>query len=146
MDNVTPEQRSKTMRQVRSKGTTPERKVFAELKRRKIYFAPHADKIVGKPDLVFRRKKVAVFIDSDFWHGHPERHRAPQSNQAYWQAKIARNRQRDLDVTAALQAQGWNVLRLWEYDVNHSFADCIAAILRAIGRGETTDKEGVAGG
>ncbi len=122
------------MQQIRSKGTKPEQKVFAELRRRKIYFAPHADKITGKPDLVFRRKKVAVFIDSDFWHGHPERHRAPKSNQDYWQAKIARNRQRDLEVTAALQAQGWSVLRLWEYDIQRHFPECIAQILQTIGR------------
>ena len=134
MDTFTPEQRRKTMQSVRSKGTKPEQKVFAELKRRKIYFAPHVDKLIGKPDIVFRRKRVIVFIDSDFWHGHPERHRAPSSNQDYWQAKIARNRARDIEVTAALQAAGWTVLRLWEYDINHAFTECIAVILRAIGR------------
>ena len=137
MDTFTPEQRRKTMQSVRSKGTKPEQKVFAELKRRKIYFAPHVEKLIGKPDIVFRRKRVIVFIDSDFWHGHPERHRAPGSNQEYWQAKIARNRARDIEVTAALTAAGWTVLRLWEYDINHAFPDCIAAILRAIGRDDS---------
>jgi DNA mismatch endonuclease (patch repair protein) len=66
MDNLSPEHRRKNMRAIRSKGTKPELVIFQEMKKRKIYFVPHADKIIGKPDLAFRRKKVAVFIDSDF--------------------------------------------------------------------------------
>ena len=102
----------------------------------KIYFAPHVKTLPGKPDIVFRRKKVAVFIDSDFWHGHPERFRAPASNVDYWEAKIARNRARDLAVTAELTQKGWTVLRLWEWDILHSFDAELARILSAIGRGE----------
>ena len=90
MDNLSPEHRRKNMQNIRSKGTKPELAVFRELKKRKIYFAPHADTITGKPDLVFRRKKVAVFIDSDFWHGHPDRYPPPTSNTEYWEAKSFR--------------------------------------------------------
>ena len=64
MDNLTKDQRRKNMQNIRSKGTKPELKVFDELKRRRIYFAKHVDKIFGKPDVVFRRKKVVVFIES----------------------------------------------------------------------------------
>ncbi len=138
MDTVSKETRSAVMRAVRSTGTKPERIVFAALKARKIYFAPHVKTLPGKPDIVFRRKKVAVFIDSDFWHGHPERFRAPASNVDYWQAKIARNRARDLAVTAELTQKGWTVLRLWEWDIRHDLDSQLARLLSAIGRSETT--------
>lgn len=107
----------------------------AALKARKIYFAPHVKTLSGKPDIVFRRKKVAVFIDSDFWHGHPERFIAPKSNVDYWQAKIARNRARDLQVTAELSGKGWTVLRLWELDIRHDFDAQFARVLTAIDHG-----------
>ena len=75
MDNLTPEQRKRNMRNIRFKGTVPERRLAHELRKRKIYFSQHSAKIVGKPDFIFRRKKgrkkVLVFVDSDFWHGHP---------------------------------------------------------------------------
>jgi DNA mismatch endonuclease (patch repair protein) len=73
MDDLTPEQRHKNMSHIRSQNTVPELLVMRELKHRKIYFAKHVMKILGKPDIVFRRKKIVVFIDSDFWHCNPER-------------------------------------------------------------------------
>ncbi|HFQ94214.1 MAG TPA: DUF559 domain-containing protein [Anaerolineae bacterium] len=105
-----------------------------ELRRRKIYFAKHVKKIAGKPDIVFRRKKVVVFIDSDFWHGHPERFIMPKTNVDYWQKKIARNKERDKEVNEVLKAEGWTVIRLWEYDIKHNLDDCLHRVLRAIGK------------
>lgn len=106
--------------------------VMRELRRRKIYFAKHVSKIIGKPDIVFRRKKVVIFIDSDFWHGHPERFTMPQANVSYWKAKIARNKERDDKVTEELQKQGWSVIRLWEYDIQKNFEQCMNSILVAL--------------
>jgi len=134
MDNLTKEQRRKNMRNIRSKNTKPERMVMQELQRRKIYFAKHVDKIIGKPDIVFRRKKVIVFVDSDFWHGHPVRFTMPKTNTAYWEKKIACNKNRDEEVKEVLLQQGWTVIRLWEYDIKHDFDDCISQILHAIDR------------
>ncbi len=134
MDNLTKEQRQKNMRNIRSKNTKPERMVMRELRRRKIYFAKHVDKIIGKPDIVFRRKKVVVFIDSDFWHGHPVRFTMPKTNVGYWEKKISRNRERDVEVNRALLQQGWTVIRLWEYDIKHNLNDCINRILYVIGQ------------
>ncbi len=111
MDNLSPEHRRKNMRNIRSKRTQPELTIFQEMKKRKIYFAPHVNKIVGKPDLVFRRKKVVVFIDSDFWHGHPDRYPPPKSNTDYWQAKVERNRRRDVIVNETLAAAGRYIIR-----------------------------------
>lgn len=132
MDNLTKAQRRKTMQSIRSKGTLPERLIMQELKRRKVYFASYVDSIIGKPDIVFRRKKIAVFIDSDFWHGHPKRCIMPQTNIEYWSSKIARNRQRDKEVNSFLRKAGWVVIRLWAYDVKHRFDKCINTILTAL--------------
>ncbi len=129
------------MQNIRSKGTKPELVIFQALKKRKIYFAPHADTITGKPDLVFRRKKVAVFIDSDFWHGHSDRYPPPKSNTEYWEAKIARNRKRDAEVNAALSEVGWTVIRIWAYDIKHDLNGSIERILFAIGRSDTEISE-----
>jgi len=132
MDNLTKKQRQKNMRNIRSKGTAPEIKVMRELRKRKIYFAKHVDKIIGKPDIVFRRKKIVVFIDSDFWHGHPKRFIMPKTNTDYWSKKISRNKERDIQVTQELNKQGWTVIRLWEYDINKNFNECINKILTAL--------------
>ena len=120
------------MQNIRSTDTLPEWKIMRELRRRKIYFAKNVNNIIGKPDIVFRRKKTVVFIDSDFWHGHPTRGVLPKSNQEYWTKKIARNKKRDLIVTRNLKHNGWKVIRLWEYDINHKFDKCIKTILDAI--------------
>ncbi len=117
MDVLTPEQRRKNMQNIRSRGTIPERIIAGELKRHKIYFAANVKTIFGRPDFVFRRKKVAVFVDSDFWHGHRTRCVMPKSNTEFWERKIRRNRQRDREVSRVLKEDGWKVLRLWEYDV-----------------------------
>jgi DNA mismatch endonuclease, patch repair protein len=129
MDNLTKEHRRKNMQNIRSKGTKPERLIMRELRRRKIYFAHHADSIIGKPDIVFRRKKTAVFIDSDFWHYHPKRFIMPQTNVGYWSQKIQRNRRRDKEVNEQLKHDGWKVIRIWEYDVKNRFEKCIRKIL-----------------
>lgn len=134
MDNLTKEQRRKNMQHIRSKDTLPERKIMKELRRRKIYFAHHVKGIIGKPDVVFRRKKVVVFIDSDFWHGHPKRFIMPATNYEYWSNKIARNKKRDKEVTKKLRSQGWKVIRIWEYDVNHKLEKALDLILNAINK------------
>lgn len=117
------------MQNIRSTGTKPELLVMRELKRRKIYFATHVESINGKPDIVFRRKKVVVFVDSDFWHGHPKRCIMPKTNVDYWMKKIAHNRMRDKEVNSNLRRYGWTVIRLWEYDISHYFDKCIQIVL-----------------
>lgn len=67
-------------------------------------------------DLVFPRQKVAVFLDGCFWHGCPEHHTKAARNSEYWQAKVRRNRERDVDTTERLTEDGWLVLRFWEHE------------------------------
>lgn len=133
MDNLTKEQRRKNMQHIRSTGTAPERRMMEALRKRKIYFAAYVAKITGKPDIVFRRKKVTVFIDSDFWHGHPKRCIMPKTNPDYWVKKIEGNRKRDKLVNAELKKSGWTVVRLWEYDIKHNFERSFQKVLNAIG-------------
>ena len=131
-DNLTKPQRRKNMQRIRSKGTLPERIVAKELRRRKIYFAQNVSSVTGKPDIVFRRKKVLVFIDSDFWHGNPRRFVMPKSNIKYWRKKIRRNRERDKEVNAALRKSGWTVLRIWESGIRKNLSLCIERIIDRI--------------
>ena len=134
MDNLTKEQRRRNMQHIRSSGTTPEKIVMRELRRRKIYFAKNAKSILGKPDIVFRRKRIAVFIDSDFWHRHPKRFQMPATNVKYWKEKIERNVQRDKKVARQLRKEGWTVIRLWAYDIKHNLQRCVNRMLKALGK------------
>jgi DNA mismatch endonuclease (patch repair protein) len=75
-------------------------------------------KLMGKPDFVFRGDRIAVFVDGCFWHGCPQCYRRPSSNRKYWDAKLTRNRQRDRSVTLLLRKNGWRVLRIWEHELS----------------------------
>jgi DNA mismatch endonuclease (patch repair protein) len=84
----------------------------------------------GRPDLAFRRARVAVFVDGAFWHGHPSRFTPGQSGK-YWDEKIGRNRERDRRVTAELEADGWRVVRVWDFEVL-SDSDEVARMIHRI--------------
>ncbi len=75
--------------------------------------------LMGKPDFVFQKARVAVFVDGCFWHGCPRCYRPPSSNKPFWREKLARNRARDVKVTRALRKSGWRVLRIWEHELKH---------------------------
>lgn len=69
----------------------------------------------GKPDFVFPKLRIAVFVDGCFWHGCPRHYRRPKSRRSFWDAKIARNKARDREVGRKLRATGWRVVRVWEH-------------------------------
>ncbi len=85
----------------------------------------------GRPDIVFRNARLAVFVDGDFWHGHDweERKNDFKSNRSFWIPKIERNIQRDREVDQALQALGWQVMRFWESDLKKSPLDAARSVL-----------------
>ena len=120
------------MQNIRSAGTLPETLIMRALRRKKIYFAKNVKSIIGKPDIVFRRKKTVVFIDSDFWHVHPKRFIMPQSNKRYWKEKIRRNKERDGAVNEKLKKEGWKVVRIWEHDIKRNTNKCASKILGVI--------------
>jgi DNA mismatch endonuclease (patch repair protein) len=82
-----------------------------------------------RPDIVFTRQRVAVFVDGCYWHGCPEHGSTPTRNGDYWRAKIVANQARDERVAAGLEAAGWHVVRIWEHDDMDKAAERIAAIV-----------------
>ncbi|WCE06209.1 very short patch repair endonuclease [Pseudoxanthomonas sp. JBR18] len=119
MDNVPPARRSEIMARVRSRDTKPEMIV-----RRLVYamgyrYRLHAKDLPGKPDLVFRSRKKVVFIHGCFWHRHAKcaLARLPKSRQGFWLPKLEANRQRDAKNESSLLDAGWDVLTIWECDL-----------------------------
>jgi DNA mismatch endonuclease, patch repair protein len=103
------------MSRIRSNGNyTTELRFIRIMRAYNIWGWRRQSKLPGRPDFVFTRYKVAVFIDGDFWHGNPKKFRIPKSNCDYWQQKILGNRARDRQVTKELKRLGWRVLRIWE--------------------------------
>jgi DNA mismatch endonuclease (patch repair protein) len=89
----------------------------------------------GRPDLAFTRWKVAVFVDGGFWHGHPDHFDETRAS-PYWKEKMARNRRRDREANAALEQEGWTVIRCWDFEVKDSpgiVIDRVVGALRAAG-------------
>jgi DNA mismatch endonuclease (patch repair protein) len=131
-DTRTPEQRSRIMAAVRGKNTSPEVAL-----RRALYAAGvrgwrcHYGRAPGKPDLAWPGRRVAVFVDGAFWHGHSSRHRPGRSG-AYWDAKIDANVARDRRVDAELRDRGWTVLRVWDFEVRKSLADIVERVIAAL--------------
>ena len=116
VDVFSPAQRSAVMRAVKSRDTRPELTVRSAAHALGLRFRLRRDDLPGKPDLVFPKHKLALFVHGCFWHGHacPRGARMPASNALYWRTKIARNVARDVAVIAALQALGWRARTIWE--------------------------------
>jgi len=110
--------RSRVMAQIRKSHTKLEDVLVAILNSVGLTeYARYPKGLPGSPDFVFQRERVAIFLDSCFWHGCPKHLRMPTSNLTYWSNKIAGNRERDRRQTRELKDQGWRVLRLWEHEL-----------------------------
>ncbi len=126
-DNLTKEQRSYCMSRVKGKDTSLERHTRGELHRRGYRFRKHVSSLPGKPDIVFPKQRVAVFIDGDFWHGW----RFPswrENLSPFWQRKIEATRQRDQRNFRMLRSMGWRVLRIWEHQLKKDFLSTIERV------------------
>lgn len=131
-DTRTPEQRHRIMAAVRRRDTKP------ELALRRALWAAGVrgwrcdySRAAGRPDLAWPGRRVAVFVDGAFWHGHASRHRPGRSGR-YWDEKIARNVERDRQVDAALAADGWTVVRVWDFEVSREMPAVLARITAAL--------------
>ncbi|QQF63047.1 very short patch repair endonuclease [Bacillus mojavensis] len=118
MDNVSKEKRSNTMKAVKSKNTKIEKVVSKEIWGRGIRFRKNVKNLKGKPDIAIKKYKIVIFIDSCFWHGCPLHGRIPKSNVEFWNNKIKRNIERDKSINQYYTRKGWNILRIWEHDLN----------------------------
>ena len=113
------QQRSKNMAAIKGKGNkSTEQNFLLFLKEQKITgWRRHYKYVEGKPDFVFLKFKLAIFLDGCFWHGCPECYKPPRTNEAFWRNKMSINKQRDELVTQRLRNKGWKVLRIWEHNL-----------------------------
>ncbi|HYC74353.1 very short patch repair endonuclease [Brevundimonas sp.] len=118
-DVFTPEKRSAVMRRVKGRDTAPELAVRRTLRAAGVGYRLGGGALPGRPDLIMKGRRTAVFVHGCFWHGHDcaRGARQPKANAAYWTAKIDRNRARDAAAQAALEAAGWRVLTIWECEM-----------------------------
>lgn len=120
-DTFSTEERSAIMRKVKSKGNlSTEQRLIIIFKANNIKGWRRNYAVKGKPDFVFPSKKIAVFADGCFWHGHHCRNIVPKQNADYWDRKRQRNIDRDNKVTADFESRGWIVLRFWECDIKRN--------------------------
>jgi len=114
-DMFSREHRSRIMSRIRSQGNVATELRFIEIMRKqRITGWRRGMKLPGQPDFVFRRERVVVFIDGDFWHGNPRNFRLPLSHIEYWTEKISSNKRRDQRVNRLLRARDWSVIRFWQ--------------------------------
>jgi len=140
-DVFTPEQRSAVMRRVKGRDTAPELAVRRILRAAGVGYRLGGQGLAGRPDLVMKGRRVAVFVHGCFWHGHdcPRGARKPKANADYWSAKIDRNRARDVAARAALEAEGWRVVTVWECGMKAAgFADRLVAEVRGQAASDTS--------
>jgi DNA mismatch endonuclease (patch repair protein) len=132
LDNLTVEQRRKNMRHIKSKDTSIEVKLRKELWSRGYRYRKNVSNLPGKPDIVLTKYKIAIFCDSEFFHGKDWevlKPRLEKSNNAdYWVKKISRNMERDNEINKKLLFMGWTVIRFWGKDILKNIDDCISVI------------------
>jgi DNA mismatch endonuclease (patch repair protein) len=131
-DNVNPQVRSQTMKAVKSKNSKMEVKFRSTLWRLGFRFYKNVGTMPGKPDIVFPRKKIIIFLDSCFWHGCPLHLRLPSSNVEYWQAKINRNQSRDEKINNIYSEMNWRIFRIWEHELKENFDDLLQKIAKEL--------------
>lgn len=134
MDKHTPEQRRKNMQAIKNKDSQIELLLRKELWKRGLRYQKNRTDIFGKPDIVFKGKKIAIFCDSEFWHGYSweERKKDFKSHQEFWIPKIERNMKRDIEVTNKLESEGWTVLRFWGNEIKKETEKCANIIEKAV--------------
>jgi len=128
---MTPEQRSRCMSLIRAKNTGPELLLRKALWADGLRFRLKSS-LLGRPDIVFLGKRLAIFVDGCFWHGCPHHGVRPKTNRDFWRKKLSANISRDARVTERLRADGWHVLRIWEHEIEANIADAVAKVSAAI--------------
>ena len=135
MDRLTKEQRHKNMQAIKNKDSQIEIILRSALWHKGYRYRKNYSKLVGKPDIVLVRYKIAIFCDSEFWHGYnwAVRKNDIKSNKDFWIKKIESNITRDKKVNELLHSSGWKVIRFWGNDIKNNLSNCINAIEKEIG-------------
>jgi len=129
-DVLTPSQRKHNMSLIRGKNTKPEIKLRKLLWSQGIRGYRIHYNLTGKPDIVFTKKKIVIFIDGCFWHKCPICFQEPETRKEFWMKKIGTNVERDLKNTRQLQEEGWTVLRFWEHEIRKTPDSIVEKILQ----------------
>ena len=124
-DKIPKEKRSEIMKAVKSRDSKIEVAFRKSLWKLGFRYRKNSVSYFGKPDIILKKHKAVIFIDSCFWHGCPEHLRMPSSNQDYWMQKIEGNKIRDVKVNEYYKKDDWLVLRIWEHDLKHDFQDVV---------------------
>lgn len=124
--------RSALMSRIRGRNTTPELQLRSLLYGAGLRFRLHAKDVPGRPDLVFRPSKVAVFVDGCFWHKCPRHFRMPSTNPDFWHRKIAANVARRRQVRRQLLARQWKAIEIWECDLRNDATQCVDLVVGAV--------------
>ena len=134
MDRLTPAQRRKNMQRVRNKDSQIELKLRRALWHAGFRYRKNVRSVFGCPDVVFLRLKIAVFCDSEFWHGFDWENRKHdfKSRQDFWIPKIERNMARDREVNEHLSAEGWTVIRFFGKQIQRNVDECVRVIAEAV--------------
>ncbi|TDW45948.1 T/G mismatch-specific endonuclease [Flavobacterium sp. 270] len=141
MDNLTPEQRRKNMQAIKSTATKDEVRLAKALWNLGYRYRKNNKKIFGKPDITFAKYKIAIFIDSEFFHGKDweTQQLRIKSNREYWIPKIERNRKRDIEVNTFLLSENWTVLRFWSKEIQKELDKCLEKIEQEIALSKNTN-------
>lgn len=136
----TKEQISYNMKQVKNKDSKIEILLRQKLWNRGLRYRKNTNKVFGHPDIAFIGKKIAVFCDSEFWHGYnwEERKNDFKSHQEFWISKIERNMERDIEVSERLKSEGWTVIRFWGNEIKKDTVKCADIIEKAVKENEKT--------
>lgn len=137
-DVMTAAQRSKLMSRIQGKNTEPEINLRHAAWALGLRYRLHRRVCKTRPDLVFVGAKLAVFIDGCFWHCCPLHCVMPKNNREFWQKKLGRNVQRDVEDAQALTSAGWRVLRFWEHEIEESAEACARKIAKHVRRTHKT--------
>lgn len=135
-DTVTKKRRSEIMSHIKSKNTSIELMVRQRLHSLGYRYRVNYKQLPGKPDIVFTKKKIVVFIHGCFWHGHDIGCRyshIPQSRQEYWNSKISKTKQRDIEHVKSLTKSGWNIIVIWECEIKSNFDEVINKLISELG-------------
>lgn len=124
---------SALMSKIRSSNTKAEVKLRKALWKAGFRYRLYRKEIIGKPDVVFVKYRVAIFVDGDFWHGYnwEEKKKKILSNRAYWIPKIESNIERDKQVNNTLTSKGWTVIRFWEHEIEKNIDECVIRVRAA---------------
>jgi DNA mismatch endonuclease, patch repair protein len=133
MDVHSKDQRSRNMAAIKGSGTKPELQLAKALWNLGYRYRKNNKTVFGKPDFTFKKLKIAIFVDSEFFHGKDfETKKKPATNPEFWEKKITRNMQRDIEVNEHLTQNGWIVLRFWSTEVRKNIDAVIATIEKHI--------------